>query len=73
MPLTRRQLLGAAAAFATTIPAMHAESDIVLQIPATAPGAHMPNDFIGLSYEIQQLTDPSFFYPAHTGLIEQIK
>ena len=33
----------------------------------------MPEDFVGLSYEVQQLTDPAFFSPANTGLIEQCK
>lgn len=33
----------------------------------------VPEDFIGLSYEIQQLSDPSFFAPSNTGLIAQFR
>jgi hypothetical protein len=33
----------------------------------------MPEHFVGLSYEVQQLRDPSFFSAANTGLIEQFK
>ena len=29
----------------------------------------MPSDFIGLSYEVQQLADPAFFSAANTGLV----
>lgn len=33
----------------------------------------MPADFVGLSYEVQQLTDPHFFSAANPGLIEQFR
>ncbi len=33
----------------------------------------MPADFAGLSYEVQQLADPSFFAVSNTGLIRQVK
>lgn len=33
----------------------------------------MPADFVGLSYEVQQLVDPEFFSPRNTGLIRQFK
>jgi hypothetical protein len=33
----------------------------------------MPADFVGLSYEVQQLTDPSFFAVGNAGLIRQFK
>jgi hypothetical protein len=33
----------------------------------------MPMDFVGLSYEVQQLTDPSFFSAQNSGLIRQFK
>ncbi|HEY1766145.1 MAG TPA: hypothetical protein VGG26_00730 [Terracidiphilus sp.] len=48
-------------------------TQITLAIPAEAAGAHMPADFVGLSYEVQQLADPSFFSAANTGLIAQFK
>jgi hypothetical protein len=33
----------------------------------------MPADFVGLSYEVQQLTSPDFFAGANTGLIRAFK
>jgi len=33
----------------------------------------MPADFVGLSYEVQQLTDPSFFSASNRGLVSQFK
>jgi hypothetical protein len=33
----------------------------------------MPDDFVGLSYEVQQLADPSFFAAGNTALISQFK
>ncbi len=33
----------------------------------------MPADFVGLSYEIQQLKDPAFFSASNTGLIRQFR
>jgi hypothetical protein len=33
----------------------------------------MPADFVGLSYEVQQLADPSFFAASNIGLIRQFK
>ncbi|MEO6922511.1 MAG: hypothetical protein ABI142_01675, partial [Bryocella sp.] len=37
------------------------------------PGPTIPHNFIGLSYETQQLSDPTFFSQHNTGLIAQIK
>jgi hypothetical protein len=33
----------------------------------------MPDDFVGLSYEVQQLVDPSFFAASNIGLIDQFR
>ncbi len=33
----------------------------------------MPNDFVGLSYEVQQLTDADFFTPGNAGLIREFR
>ena len=33
----------------------------------------VPSNFVGLSYETQQLSEPAFFSPANTGLIEQFR
>jgi hypothetical protein len=74
--LTRRRFLAAASLSAAAI-SLRAQSTstsaVTLKIPAEATGPHMPIDFVGLSYEVQQLTDPSFFSAANTGLIRQFQ
>jgi hypothetical protein len=56
---------------------LHAEGRsevrVVLSIPRDATGARMPVDFLGLSYEVQQLADASFFSPQNSGLIREFK
>ena len=49
------------------------QGEVTLHIPSEANGPHMPADFVGLSYEVQQLTDPSFFSAENHGLIAQCK
>jgi hypothetical protein len=44
-----------------------------LTLPAEAVGPHVPEDFLGLSYEIKQLVDPKFFSTQNTGLVEAFK
>src|ERR1700683_1313096 len=46
---------------------------VALSIPREAPGPHMPIDFVGLSYEVQQFADPSFFSAQNSGLIREFK
>lgn len=46
---------------------------VALEIPAEATGPHMPPDFVGLSYEVQQLVDSSFFSAKNTGLIRAFR
>jgi hypothetical protein len=46
---------------------------VALSIPKDATGPHMPVDFVGLSYEVQQLADPSFFSARNSGLIREFK
>src|ERR1700741_1788313 len=46
---------------------------IALSIPKDATGPHMPIDFVGLSYEVQQLADPTFFSAQNSGLIREFK
>src|SRR5580700_3665979 len=46
---------------------------VTLVIPAEAAGPHMPDDFVGLSYEVQQLADPEFFSAKNTGLVSAFK
>ena len=74
--ISRRSFLATAAmsAAATQLPAQQkGATQVTLHIPAEATGPQMPADFVGLSYEVQQLTDLSFFSPANTGLIAQFK
>ena len=47
----------------------NAGAEVVLNIPSEATGAKMPADFVGLSYEVQQLVDPDFFSESNIGLI----
>lgn len=44
-------------------------SRVTLAIPHQAGGARIPVDFVGLSYEVQQLANPEFFSIRNTGLI----
>ena len=74
--LTRRRFL---ATVACTMAAarLHAQGQskvrVALSIPNDATGPHMPIDFVGLSYEVQQLADPSFFSAQNGGLIREFK
>jgi hypothetical protein len=74
--LTRRRFLATAAC---TMAAAHLHSQgqsrvrVALSIPEDATGPHMPIDFVGLSYEVQQLSDPSFFSAQNSGLIREFK
>jgi hypothetical protein len=49
------------------------EVRVALGIPREATGPRMPIDFVGLSYEVQQLADPTFFSPQNSGLIHEFK
>src|ERR1700723_3368341 len=74
--LTRRRFI---ATTAGTIAAarLHAQGQskvrVVLPIPGAATGPQMPIDFVGLSYEVQQLRDRSFFSGQNSGLIREFK
>jgi hypothetical protein len=74
--LTRRKFL---ATTACTVAAarLHVRGEnrvrVVLSIPTEATGPRMPIDFVGLSYEVQQLADPSFFSVENSGLIRELK
>lgn len=74
--LTRRRFL-ATAAGTVAAARLHAQGPskirVGLSIPREATGPHMPSDFVGLSYEVQQLTDPSFFSAQNSGLIREFK
>ncbi|HUX44716.1 MAG TPA: hypothetical protein VMV57_08210 [Terracidiphilus sp.] len=74
--ISRRKFLATAAltVAATRLRAQgSAGAKALLRIPAKATGPYMPEDFVGLSYEVQQLVDPTFFSAANTGLIREFK
>jgi hypothetical protein len=74
--ISRRTFLSSAAftLAATRLRAQHAPAvEVTLAIPPEATGPHMPADFVGLSYEVQQLADPSFFSAENTGLIREFE
>jgi hypothetical protein len=75
--LTRRRFLSTAAfslaAARLVHPQANSHSRVALDIPTEATGPHMPADFMGLSYEVEQLADPSFFSLQNGPLIRQFK
>jgi hypothetical protein len=74
--LTRRKFLFTAAcsvAAAHLHAPGHSNTQVALTIPNEATGSHMPIDFVGLSYEVQQLADPTFFSAQNRGLIREFK
>ena len=77
-PFNRRRFLQSAAATAI-IPAIPSLAQAALGSSATLTlhpdktGLTIPSNYIGLSYEIEQLSDPSFFSTSNTGLIEQFR
>jgi hypothetical protein len=74
--LTRRRFI---ATTACTVAAarlhVHGQSNarVALSIPKEATGPRMPIDFVGLSYEVQQLADPTFFSARNSSLIREFK
>jgi len=73
--IDRRRFLTLTAA-AATVPHLRAFAQspaATLTLHPDKPGAHVPANFIGLSYEIQQLSEPAFFSAANTGLIRELR
>src|SRR5262249_47307088 len=74
--VSRRAFL-AAAAMSLGAPHFHAQAKgqtyVTLDLSTKLVGARMPADFVGLSYEVQQLADPTFFAPGNAGLVRQFK
>ncbi|MGD1105624.1 MAG: hypothetical protein ABR865_01160 [Terracidiphilus sp.] len=70
--LSRRQFLttSALSLAATRLRAQDRKQiHVNLVIPAEATGLHVPDDFIGLSYEVEELANPAFFSAGNSGLI----
>ena len=73
-PMSRRSFLATAAmSVAATRLRAQGPAQVTLTIPAEANGPHMPADYVGLSYEVQQLLDPTFFSAQNAGLIRECK
>src|SRR5579863_10528391 len=74
--VTRREFLANAVCTIAAV-RLHTQSQstirVVLSIPIEATGPRMPIDFVGLSYEVQQLADPSFFSAQNNSLIREFK
>jgi hypothetical protein len=74
--LTRRKFL-ATTACTVAAASLHVQGQsrvgVALSVPREATGPRMPIDFVGLSYEVQQLADPSFFSVENSGLIREFK
>ncbi len=75
--MDRRRFLLTTAATAATLPSLRAlaqaTSTATVTVHTDRPGAHVPPNFIGLSYETNQLTDPTFFKPTNVALIQQFR
>jgi len=76
--MNRRRFLLTSAATAATLPTLRAfaqtrASAATLTLHPDAPGPTIPQNFIGLSYETQQLSDPAFFSPNNEGLVAQFR
>ena len=74
--ISRRRFL-ATAALSLAATRLHAQrgagAQVTLKLSTEAKGPHMPADFVGLSYEVQQLADAGFFAASNTGLIRQFQ
>ncbi len=73
LTLAATRLRAASAGQASPSNSSTSAAQATLTIPPEAAGAQMPDDFVGLSYEVRQLTDPQFFSAANSGLIAQFK
>jgi hypothetical protein len=75
MPTFSRRRFVLASAATAALPGIRsfAESTPTLTLHPDRPGPTIPANFVGLSYEAQQLTDPTFFSAENTGLIAQFR
>ncbi len=75
--LDRRRFLALTAATATSFKLFGQTAApttaVSLKLHPEQTGARVPENFVGLSYETNQLTDPTFFSPENAGLIAQFK
>jgi hypothetical protein len=75
-PIDRRRFVLLTAATAASLKSLAqtpSASPVPLTLHPDQPGPVIPHNFVGLSYEIQQLSEPAFFSPANHGLIAQFR
>jgi hypothetical protein len=70
--IDRRRFIALTAAILPALKSL-AQNAPTINLHAATPGPTVPANFIGLSYETQQLSDPTFFSPQNTRLIEQFR
>jgi hypothetical protein len=76
MKMDRRRFLVTTAATAVSLKSLAqtpAPPAATLKLHTDKPGPTIPANFVGLSYETQQLTDPDFFSARNTGLVTQFR
>ena len=77
-PMNRRRFLATTAA-AAALPSLRSLAQATTSQAATLrlhldrPGAKVPHNFVGLSYETQQLSDPDYFSATNRGLVAQFR
>jgi hypothetical protein len=73
--MDRRRFLFTSAVAAVSIRALaQSAPDITtITLHPEDSGPHVPGNFVGLSYETQQLSNPGFFSTANTGLIAKFR
>ena len=75
-PISRREFLATstlALAASRLVPQNQTQIQANLVIPTEARGPYIPADFVGLSYEVREFTNPYFFSAKNTGLIRAFK
>ncbi len=76
MKMDRRRFLVTTAATAVSLKALAqtpASATATLTLHTDKAGPTIPTNFVGLSYETQQLSDPDFFSARNTGLVAQFR
>jgi hypothetical protein len=73
-PIDRRRFLALTAAAAASLKSLaQTPPTATLTLHPDRPGPTIPPNFVGLSYETQQLADPTFFSAQNRGLVAQFR
>jgi hypothetical protein len=78
MKMDRRRFVVRSAAAVASLPHLRAFAETssaaaTLKLHPERPGSKVPSNFLGLSYETEQLSDPTFFSAQNTGLVAQFR